>query len=87
MQKIDIYKAAHHGSKYSNSEAYLKALSPKLSVISCGEHNRYGHPDAEAVARIEAAGSHILYTMKSGQIKVRACEDGLVAEEFVTIYE
>ena len=49
--------------------------------------NRYGHPDAEAVARIEAAGSHILYTMKSGQIKVRACEDGLVAEEFVTIYE
>lgn len=87
LQKIDIYKAAHHGSKYSNSEAYLKALSPKLSVISCGEHNRYGHPDAEAVARIEAAGSHILYTMKSGQIKVRACEDGLVAEEFVIIYE
>ena len=84
LQKIDIYKAAHHGSKYSNSEAYLKALSPKLSVISCGKYNRYGHPDAEAVEHIQAAGSRIFYTMKSGQIKVEACEDGLVAEEFVT---
>ena len=83
LQKIDIYKAAHHGSKYSNLEEYLKVLSPKLSVISCGEHNRYGHPDAEAVERIEAADSRILYTMKSGQIKVRVCEDGLVAAEFV----
>ena len=34
LQKIDIYKAAHHGSKYSNSEEYLKMLSPKLSVVS-----------------------------------------------------
>ncbi|MGN0344310.1 MAG: DNA internalization-related competence protein ComEC/Rec2 [Lachnospiraceae bacterium] len=84
LQEIDIYKAAHHGSRYSNSEEYLKALSPKLSVISCGEHNRYGHPDAEAVEHIQVAGSRILYTMKSGQIKVEACEDGLVAEEFVT---
>ena len=84
LQKIDIYKAAHHGSKYSNSEEYLKALSPKLSIISCGKYNRYGHPDAEAVEHIQAVGSRILYTMTSGQIKVKACEDGLVAEEFVT---
>ena len=84
LQNIDIYKAAHHGSKYSNSEEYLKILSPKLSVISCGKNNRYGHPDAEAVEHIQAAGSRIFYTMKSGQIKVEACEDGLVAEEFVT---
>lgn len=83
LPKIDLYKAAHHGSEYSNSEEYLKALSPKLSVISCGEKNRYGHPGAEAVEHMEAAGSRILYTMKSGQIRVRRTEDGLTVKEFL----
>ena len=83
LHEIDIYKAAHHGSKYSNSEAYLKVLSPKLSIISCGKNNRYGHPDAEAVEHMQAVDSRIFYTMQSGQIKVRAFEHGLVAEEFV----
>ena len=84
LQKIDIYKAAHHGSKYSNSEEYLKALSPKLSVISCGKNNRYGHPDAEAIAHMEETGSRILYTMYSGQIKVRCSEETPVAELFLS---
>lgn len=83
LHEIDIYKAAHHGSKYSNSEAYLKVLSPKLSIISCGKNNRYGHPDEEAVEHMQAVDSRIFYTMQSGQIKVRAFEHGLVAEEFV----
>ena len=87
LHEIDIYKAAHHGSKYSNSEEYLKALSPKLSVVSCGEHNRYGHPDKEAIDHINKTGSGIMYTMDSGQIKIKACDHGLVAEEFVTIYK
>lgn len=86
LPKIDLYKAAHHGSEYSNSEAYLKALSPKLSVISCGEKNRYGHPSAEAVEHMEASGSRILYTMKSGQIRVRCSEEGLTAEGFLGFY-
>lgn len=83
LPEIDIYKAAHHGSEYSNSEGFLKALSPKLSVISCAEKNRYGHPGAEAVKHMEAAGSRILYTMKSGRIRVGRTEDGLTVEEFL----
>lgn len=83
LPEIDIYKAAHHGSEYSNSEGFLKALLPKLSVISCAEKNRYGHPGAEAVEHMEAAGSRILYTMKSGRIRVRRMEDGLTVEEFL----
>ncbi|MCI7129357.1 MAG: DNA internalization-related competence protein ComEC/Rec2 [Lachnospiraceae bacterium] len=70
LSEIDLYKAAHHGSKYSNTEEYLKVLSPKLSIISCGEHNRYGHPGAEAIEHMEEAGSRIFSTMDCGQIKV-----------------
>lgn len=81
LSQIDLYKAAHHGSKYSNSAEYLQALSPKLSVISCGKRNRYGHPGVEAIEHMEAAGSRIFYTMASGQIKVRQGEEGLMVEE------
>lgn len=68
---IDFYKAAHHGSNGSNSEEFLEALHPKTAVISCGLHNSYGHPGAEAVERMEAVGSSVFYTMKSGQIQIR----------------
>ena len=70
VSEVDLYKAAHHGSKYSNSAEYLKILSPGLAIISCGQHNRYGHPGAEAVTHMEEAGSRILCTMNCGQIKV-----------------
>ncbi|MBR1391508.1 MAG: DNA internalization-related competence protein ComEC/Rec2 [Lachnospiraceae bacterium] len=70
--EIDILKACHHGSKYSNTEEFLQRLRPQVTVISCSETNRYGHPAAEAVEHMEAVGSMVYYTMKSGQITVRA---------------
>ncbi|MDD6306016.1 MAG: DNA internalization-related competence protein ComEC/Rec2 [Clostridiales bacterium] len=70
LEEVDFYKAAHHGSKYSNSEEFLSVLSPAVAAVSCGENNRYGHPGEEAVAHMKEAGSHIFYTMKGGQIMV-----------------
>lgn len=37
INDIDFYKAAHHGSKYSNTKSFLDAVSPRISVISCAE--------------------------------------------------
>lgn len=80
LQQVDIYKAAHHGSRFSNIEGYLQALSPKLSVVSCAKRNRYGHPEEAAIRHMEAAGSKIFYTMESGQIKVRNMGMRMVVE-------
>lgn len=68
--EVTFYKAAHHGSDYSNSEELLQELRPQIAVVSCAEKNRYGHPGAEAVAHMEDAGSRIFYTMESGQIRI-----------------
>jgi competence protein ComEC len=70
LQQISFYKAAHHGSKYSNTAEFLNRLSPEVAVVSCGSNNSYGHPSKEAVTNMEAAGAEIYYTMKSGQIKI-----------------
>ena len=51
-QKIpcDILKVGHHGSKTSSSDAFIKYLSPKVGIISCGKDNKFGHPHQQAIA-------------------------------------
>lgn len=68
---IDIYKAAHHGSKYSNTEELLTCIQPKTTIISCGAENRYGHPHAEAVARMRQMGSDVIITKNTGAIMIK----------------
>ncbi len=65
---ITVLKVAHHGSKYSNSQAWLDTLKPDIAVISCGEDNSYGHPHEEAVERIEEVGSAVWNTAECGQV-------------------
>ena len=67
----DILKCPHHGSASSAGAEFLQKTSPKLTVISCSLHNRYGHPAPETVQRIRQTGSRLEYTMKSGAILVQ----------------
>ena len=80
--QVTLYKAAHHGSKYSNSKEYLQKLSPQISIISCNRYNRYGHPGEEAIAHMEASGSKLYYTMYGGQISVYREKEKLHVREF-----
>lgn len=70
ISSVDFYKAAHHGSDGSNSQEFLQAISPRMTVISCAKKNSYGHPGTEALERIEESGSKIFCTMDQGQIRV-----------------
>ena len=68
---VDILKAAHHGSHTSNSEEWLEALDPAITVISCGRNNRYGHPSDEVLRRFDAAGIEIRRTDLEGAICIK----------------
>ncbi len=52
----DIFVAGHHGSNTSNKQAFLNAVSPTASVISCGRDNSYNLPNQKALARLSAFG-------------------------------
>ena len=67
--QADIMKAGHHGSKSSNSQAFLQAVNPGSLVISSGADNRFGHPSPEVIERAEALGIHIYRTDEQGDIK------------------
>lgn len=68
--QVDILKAGHHGSHTSSSAEWLRALSPEVTVISCGRNNRYGHPHADVLERLEALGSRVYRTDRNGCITV-----------------
>lgn len=65
---VDLMKANHHGSNYSNGARWLSELQPEYIVVSCGKYNLYGHPGKNAIERMEASGAEIFYTMEGGQI-------------------
>lgn len=67
---VEVLKVAHHGSRYSTTEAFLELIHPQIAVISCGENNFYGHPHKETLARLEAAGCAVLTTPQYGAITV-----------------
>ncbi|MDC7278157.1 DNA internalization-related competence protein ComEC/Rec2 [Butyrivibrio fibrisolvens] len=72
VDHVDLLKVSHHGSRFSSDSDFLSALSPDVAVISCAKINRYGHPSAEAIERLEAAAGSIYYTMNSGRVRVNA---------------
>ena len=75
LSEINVLKTAHHGSKYSSSEDFLEAISPRWAVISYGENNTYGHPHKEVLERLEDLGVEVFKTAESGAI--RLWTDGL----------
>ena len=84
LEDIDFLKVAHHGSRYSTGEAFLKKTKPEIAVISCSSTNRYGHPGAETVKRLQQENCRIWYTMKSGAITVRVKAKTFRVEPFLS---
>jgi competence protein ComEC len=50
-----LLKVGHHGSVTSTRPEFLARVAPQWAVISCGLHNRYGHPRMEVLEELEAA--------------------------------
>ena len=63
-----VFKVAHHGSKYSNSAAFLNKIKPKYSVISCGVDNEYYHPHKVVLDKLEKLNSKVYRTDLDGTI-------------------
>jgi competence protein ComEC len=70
--KADVLRVGHHGSDTSTSEAFVEAVAPSYAVISCGAHNRYGHPDESVLATLEKYGVEVLRTDKNGSISMES---------------
>jgi competence protein ComEC len=67
---VDIYKVCHHGSRYQDL-AFMAALHPRISIISVGVGNTYGHPAVQTLDALARLGSEVLRTDIDGAIAVQ----------------
>ena len=66
--RANLFKAAHHGSSTSNTQAFLDAARPQTVVVSCGAGNSYGHPHSQALATFANVGAQVYRTDTGGTI-------------------
>jgi len=69
LEDVEVLKVAHHGSKYSTSEEFLKESQPELAVISVGK-NSFGHPTKEVLEKLSNLGIKVMRTDQEGEIEV-----------------
>lgn len=71
MLKADYLKLGHHGSDTSSSDAFLKFIHPKVSIISAGRNNRYHHPSVATLERLKDNNLAYVNTQKLGMISYK----------------
>ena len=80
LTNIDVLKVGHHGSKTSSGKNFIDEISPKYSIISVGNNNRYGHPNKEVlnnlkdskIYRTDQNGS-IMFEIQNNKSKIETC--------------
>jgi competence protein ComEC len=72
---VDVLKVPHHGSAYQAPEL-LRALRPRVALVSVGAGNDYGHPAPGTLRALVAAGAVVGRTDRDGDLAVVADGDG-----------
>ncbi|MCF8720100.1 DNA internalization-related competence protein ComEC/Rec2 [Nitrospina gracilis] len=66
----DVLKVPHHGSRYSSSPEFLKAVGAQDALISAGYVNPFGHPHDETLKRLAGQGARVWRTDRQGALTV-----------------
>ena len=69
--RADVLKVGHHGSRTSTTQVFLERVGPRSAVISAGRENRFGHPHAEVVERLESSigAERVFMTTRDGTVE------------------
>ncbi len=69
--RADVLKVGHHGSRTSTTQTFLDAVNARSAVISAGRENRYGHPHADVLRRLESSigAEQVFLTARDGMVE------------------
>ncbi len=65
----DILKVGHHASAEASGASFIEEVSPDISIISVGNNNDYGYPNAEVLERLQNV-STVYRTDRHGTITI-----------------
>ncbi|MDB4875934.1 MAG: internalization-related competence protein ComEC/Rec2 [Gemmatimonadetes bacterium] len=67
----DVLKVGHHGSATSSTPRFLRAVRPRLALVSVGAGNSYHLPSPDIMRALAAQGAQVLRTDRLGTIVAR----------------
>ncbi len=70
LTNCEILKLSHHGSATSTASAWLRALAPRVAVVSAGRRSRSPLPHPDVRGRVREAGALLWETSRHGAIRV-----------------
>lgn len=82
--RADILKVGHHGSAYSSTPEFIRAVSPTFAVISVGRDNLFGHPARSTPETLERGGAHVYRTDEDGAVTISSDGDDTQVRPFLT---
>lgn len=77
VSDVDLIKIGHHGSSNSSDPSFISSINPKYAVITCGENNRYNHPDKETMDILKNDNIKVYRTDECGDIVFISTGNGL----------
>jgi competence protein ComEC len=72
LTPVSVLKVAHHGSRFSTSQAWLDRLQPRVALISAGYANTFQHPHPAVLDRLSVPGTSTWSTDRHAAITVRS---------------
>jgi competence protein ComEC len=81
-----VVKVPHHGSRTSSSAGFVRAVAPRVALVSAGFRNRFGHPDPGVVARYRQWGM-VLSTAEQGALTVSTDGRHIWVETYEGVHE
>lgn len=72
----NVLKIAHHGSKTSTNDTFLKLVHPQIAFIGVGKNNLFHHPSQTTLDKLKEYGTSIYRTDEKGEITITVNQKG-----------
>jgi competence protein ComEC len=81
--RSDVLVAPHHGSGYSSSAEFIKAVACRYAIVSAGKANVFHHPHPSTIQRYQDAGVKIFRTDRDGAVTMTTDGNNLRVNTFI----
>jgi competence protein ComEC len=70
LLRSTVLKVPHHGSRGALHPVFLRAVAPRISVVSVGATNTYGHPAPQMLKTYRRLNTRLFRTDQDGAVKL-----------------
>lgn len=81
LDRVDVLKVGHHGSKTSSTAVFLDATRPAFAFISAGKDNLFRHPHPDVLDRLRGLHTQVMRSDEWGLVTVRTDGRRLTIEQ------